>query len=95
MSTTLRAVATAVVLTLLLAVSAVPADAQPRASERAAARIEANTLERLWQWVEHFWTPGGTMERSVLQGSVLTTTTSDPTTSGTNRGVSVDPNGSR
>lgn len=88
-SITLRAVAAAIVLSLLLGFCAAPATAQPRGLSSPAERAETGTLARLWLWLNDLWTSGGPLERTPSMSGL-----SAPVTETTaNRGGTFDPNG--
>jgi hypothetical protein len=89
-STTLRAVAAAVVLSLLLGFCAAPATAQPRGLSSPAERAETGTLARLWLWVHDLWTSGGPLERTPSLSGLSAPSTTETTI---NRGGTFDPNG--
>ena len=94
-STSLRKVATAVVLTLVLGLAAAPAMARPWGVPEPA-RIADGFLTRAWQWLTETLAPAATPEQSLQKaaapgGQVSSDSLTAPV--GLGRAGAFDPNG--
>jgi hypothetical protein len=92
-SLSLRKVAAAVVLLVILCLAAVPAAAQPRGTHEAS-RVETDFASRVWLWVVELWGPSAHHAQEKSLAAPQTSTDQSPLAPGAlNRGGTYDPNG--
>lgn len=93
-SLSLRNAATAVVLSTVLCLAAVPANAQPR-DVQEPSRVEVSFATRVWLWLTRISAPAGpghhSQEKSLAATSTSTTDQTSPTV--LSRAGAFDPNG--
>jgi len=96
-STASRPAIAAVILTLLLALCAAPAAAQPHSPAPRAEQAQRGLLPHLWSWLAALWVRDGTPDRTQQSSSDRT---SPAGTDGfgpggvvLDRGGTMDPNG--
>ncbi|HEX3531797.1 MAG TPA: hypothetical protein VH988_32460 [Thermoanaerobaculia bacterium] len=94
-SLSLRNAATAVVLSTVLCLAAVPANAQPR-NVQEPSRVEVSFTTRVWLWLTRISVLAGpshhsSQERSLSTAATSTTDASSPTV--LSRAGAFDPNG--
>jgi hypothetical protein len=90
-SLSLRNVVTAVALSTVLCLAAVPATAQPR-DTREPARVEASFATRVWLWLTRISAPAGT-HHAQEQNLPSATSTDNQAPSVLGRAGAFDPNG--
>jgi hypothetical protein len=91
MPSTSRTAAALFLLTVLLGLYTVPAQAQPQGAQ-AGDRIETKVLEEVWHWLTYLWASSGTTEH-VQKAPMLIYTNQSTSDFSLNRGGAYDPNG--
>ena len=94
-SLSLRNFVTAVVLSTVLCLAAVPANAQSR-DVQEPSRVEASFATRVWLWLTRISAPAGPSHLSQERSSTAPTSTTDQssmTPSALGRAGAFDPNG--
>lgn len=96
-STALRPAIAAVILTLVLALCAVPAGAQPFGPAPRPEQAQRDLLPQLWSWLTALWPRDGTPDRTQQNSSDRTSPAgTDGIAPGglfVDRGGTMDPNG--